>query len=105
MTNLHRIRREAGFRAADDVAKLLGVPAKVYLKWETGEEPIPVSAVWQVAEVLKCQVSDFTDTVVLPRCNELAERISFLSEQSKQLMAEYLDFLEWRELQEQNGVM
>ena len=100
--SLRRLRREAGFRHAQDFAKRLGVPAPTYARYERQpdgpETGIPMKAAWKIADALGCSI----DLVVGREADESeASRVqrlyNALTPSSRDRLDEYLDFIEYRE--------
>lgn len=99
---LQRMRREAGYRSAKDFAESVGIPMSTYARYErAGDGPecgIPLASAWAIADALGCSI----DLVVGREDIDVAtgsvqERAEALSRTGREMLDDYLRFLEFRE--------
>lgn len=99
---LQRLRREAGYKTARDFARILGIPASTYSRYEQladgPESRIPMKAAWVMADALGCSIdlivgrSDSDE-----RESTLQYQYNHLSESSQERFDEYMQFLQFRD--------
>lgn len=94
-TQLHRLRREAGYRSARELADKLNIPASTYSRYERDPASIPMANAILIADALDASVDE-----VVGRVNaedrSIAERVGALPDIERAMLTEFLDFLETR---------
>lgn len=100
---LQRMRREAGYRSAKDFAESVGIPMSTYARYErAGDGPecgIPLPSAWAIADALGCSIDlvvgrEDIDNVL---GGSIQERVEALSRTGREMLEDYLRFLEFRE--------
>lgn len=100
---LQRLRREAGYRSARELAERLNIPPSTYARYErTPEGPdcgIPLSNAWAIADALGCSIDAVVgrEDIDRPKETTLDERAARLSRNSRATLDDMLDFLEARD--------
>lgn len=101
---LQRMRREAGYRSAKDFAESVGIPMSTYARYErAGDGPecgIPLPSAWAIADALGCSIDlvvgrEDIDSVAV--AGSIQERANALSRAGREMLDDYLRFLEFRE--------
>lgn len=98
-----RLRREAGYRSARELAEELHVPASTYARYERSPEGpdcgIPLANAWAIADALGCTIDAVVgrEDIDRPRETTLDERAARLSRSSRTTLDDILDFLEARD--------
>jgi transcriptional regulator with XRE-family HTH domain len=104
---LQRLRREAGYHSAREFALTLDIPASTYARYERAQDGsqcgIPLSAAWKIADALDCSIDLIVGREDARACepDDLHARIDALTRSSRDLLEQYLGFLEQRD-QEDN---
>lgn len=101
---LQRMRREAGYRSAKDFAESVGIPMSTYARYERAgdgaECGIPLPSAWAIADALGCSIDlvvgreDIDSAAV---AGSIQERADALSRAGREMLDDYLCFLEFRE--------
>lgn len=100
---LQRMRREASYRSAKDFAESVGIPMSTYARYErAGDGPecgIPLPSAWAIADALGCSIDlvvgrEDIDNVL---GGSIQERVEALSRTGREMLEDYLRFLEFRE--------
>ena len=100
---LQRLRREAGYRCARDLARQLNIPESTYARYErTAEGPacgISLPNAWAIADALGCTIDLVVgrEDIDAPACNDFQLRRDALSESARAKLDSYLTFLELTE--------
>lgn len=100
---LQRMRREAGFRSAKDLAERVGIPMSTYARYErAGDGPecgIPLPSAWAIADELGCSIDLVVgrEDIDAAGGDSIQERVEALSRTGREMHDDYLRFLEFRE--------
>ena len=101
---LQRLRRDAGYRCAKDFAEAINVPYSTYSRYERADEGpncgIPLSIAWAIADKLNVSIDEIVgrrplEDFEIPD-DDVARRIDRLSDLSRGMLLDYLDYLEAR---------
>jgi len=57
-TNLKQLRKDAGWKNADDFARSIGMPPKTYRNYEQGIRSIGLDVAAQICNALDCSIND-----------------------------------------------
>lgn len=101
--SLQRLRREAGYRSAREFAEKLSIPASTYARYERQPESpgcaIPLGVAWSIADTLGVSIDLVVgrEDIDAPHPETLDDRASRLSRSARELLDEYLRFLEYRD--------
>lgn len=99
---LQRMRREAGYRSAKDFAESVGIPMSTYARYErAGDGPecgIPLPSAWAIADALGCSIDLVVGREDIDAATgSVRERAEALSRTGREMLDDYLRFLEFRE--------
>lgn len=99
---LQRMRREAGYRSAKDFAESVGIPMSTYARYErAGDGPecgIPLPSAWAIADALGCSIDLVVGREDIDAATgSVQERAEALSRTGREMLDDYLRFLEFRE--------
>lgn len=100
---LQRMRREAGFRSANDFAERVGIPMSTYARYErAGDGPecgIPLPSAWAIADALGCSIDLVVgrEDIDASGGDSIQDRVEALSRTGREMHDDYLRFLEFRE--------
>ena len=100
---LQRLRREAGYRSAREFAKELSIPASTYARYERQPEApdtgIPMASAWAIADALGVSIDLVVGRADIdePQRVTLDDRAEGLTRSSREMLEEYLRFLEYRD--------
>lgn len=94
-SQLQRLRRDAGYRSAKDLADRLNIPPSTYSRYERKPQAIPMANAILIAEALDASVDEVVGRGS-SRSKTIDERVSALPDVERAMLTEFLDFLETR---------
>lgn len=99
--SIQDLRRERGYRSAREFADALGVSPSSLSRYDRDPESIPVKAAWAMADLLGCSIDEVVgrEPVTSGR-SELQEAYDSLSDATRALVDEFLEFAKSRDARE-----
>lgn len=94
---LQKMRKEAGYRKAQDFADVLGMAASSYARYERDPEKIPLKHAWAIADELGCSIDVVVGREEADPRGEVQQFYDGLSEDGKELFDAFVEFVSFRE--------
>lgn len=93
---LRRLRKEAGYKTAEEFANHIGIPVQTYSRWERGDnnKEILMYKAWIIADALDCTIDEIVGRIEPNR----STGYKGLSDKSRKDLEDYIEFLTMRDM-------